>query len=84
MVMTTVTCAYECYSNDRNSNAGHEELPSFLSRGCVASFIKPFTQVINTSLNFGIFLAQLKMTKIVPVFNIIIGFIIPIALIFIS
>ena len=53
-----------------NSSAGYDELPTFVVKLCVKSFIQPLTFLINFLLKSGVFPSELKLAKVVPIFKV--------------
>ena len=53
----------------KNSSAGHDEFPTFVGKLCVDSYIEPLTFLINSSLRTGVFLSELKLARLVPIFK---------------
>ena len=53
----------------KNSNAGHDEFPTFVRKLCVDSYIEPLTFLINYSLKTGVFPSELKLARVVPIFK---------------
>ena len=54
-------------SSLKNSNAGWDEIPTFVSIKCVYSYLKPLTYLINKSFTDGIFPVELKLARVVPI-----------------
>ena len=52
-----------------NSSSGWDEIPTFLVKKCVDSFIEPLTYLVNFSISDGIFPSELKLVRIVPIFK---------------
>ena len=52
-----------------NSSSGWDEIPTFLVKKCVDSFIEPLTYLVNYSISEGIFPSELKLARVVPIFK---------------
>ena len=52
-----------------NSSSGWDEIPTFLVKKCVDSFIEPLTHLVNSSISEGIFPSELKLVRVVPIFK---------------
>ena len=52
-----------------NSSSGWDEIPTFLVKKCVDSFIEPLTYLVNSSISEGIFPSELKLARVVPIFK---------------
>ena len=52
-----------------NSSSGWDEIPTFLVKICVDSFIEPLTYLVNYSISEGIFPSELKLARVVPIFK---------------
>lgn len=52
-----------------SNSAGKDEISSNLLKKCIKHIVKPFTYIVNCSLNEGIFPDKLKISKIVPLFK---------------
>ena len=52
-----------------NSSSGWDEIPTFLVKKCVDSFIEPLTYFVNSSISEGIFPSELKLARVVPIFK---------------
>ena len=50
------------------SSSGYNELPAYIAKQCIDSYIMPLTYVINMSFREGIFPSELKLAKVVPIF----------------
>ena len=48
------------------------ELPPFVAKACMDEFIEPITHMINESLKSGVFPSELKLTRVVPIFSLVI------------
>ena len=48
-----------------NSSSGWDEIPTFLVKKCVDSFIEPLTYLENSSISEGIFPSELKLARVV-------------------
>ena len=53
----------------KNSSPGYDELPAIIAKQCIDNYVVPLTYVINMSLMEGIFPSELKLAKVVPIFN---------------
>ena len=51
------------------SSPGHDELPPFVAKACINEFIEPITHMVNESLKSGVFPAELKLARVVPIFK---------------
>ena len=49
--------------------AGWDEIPTYLAKKCVYSYLKPLTYLINKSFTEGIFPVELKLAWVVPIFT---------------
>ena len=54
----------------KKSNAGWDELPTFVAKKCVNGYIEPLTWLINTFFTEGVFPIELKLVRVVPIFKI--------------
>ena len=52
-----------------NSSSGFDEIPTFLVKQCVDSFIEPLTYLVNSSISEDIFASELKLARVVPIFK---------------
>ena len=52
-----------------NSSSGWDEIPTFLVKKCVDSFIEPLTYLVNSSISEVIFPSELKLARVVPIFK---------------
>ena len=52
-----------------NTSSGWDEIPTFLVKKCVDSFIEPLTYLVNFSISEGIFPSELKLAIVVPIFK---------------
>ena len=59
----------EVINSLNNSSPGHDELPSFVAKACIHEFIEPITHMVNESLKSGVFLSELKLARVVPIFK---------------
>ena len=53
----------------KNSSSGHDEFPLFVGKSCVDAYIELLTHLINVSLKSGVFLSELRLAKVVPIFK---------------
>ena len=53
----------------KNSSPGYDEFPAFIAKQCIDNYVVPLTYVINMSLMEGIFPAELKLAKVVPIYK---------------
>ena len=53
----------------KNSSPGYDEFPAFIAKQCIDHYVVPLTYVMNMSLMEGIFLSDLKLAKVVPIFK---------------
>ena len=51
------------------SSAGWDEMYAYVTKRCIYVFIEPLTHIIDKSFNEGIFLSELKLAKVVPIFK---------------
>ena len=56
-------------SAKKNSALGYGELPTYILKQCIDSYIKPLTCLINMSISQGMFPNQLKLEIIIPLFK---------------
>ena len=54
-------------SSLKNSSAGWDEIPTFVAKTCVNSYLTPLTYLINKSFTDGIFPVELKLARVVPI-----------------
>ena len=52
-----------------NSSSGWDEIPPFLAKDCVDSYLVPLTRIINASIEEGIFPNELKLARVVPLYK---------------
>ena len=52
-----------------NSSSDWDEIPTFIVKKCVDSFIEPLTYLVNSSTSEGIFPSELKLARVVPIFK---------------
>ena len=71
MVLLDVPCTEvrQIISSLKNSSAGWDELPTFVAKKCVDSYIEPLTYLINKSFMGGVFPKELKLARVVPIFK---------------
>ena len=50
-------------SSLKNSSAGWDEIPTFVAKKCVYSYLKPLTYLINRSFTEGAFPEELKLAR---------------------
>ena len=53
----------------RNSSAGWDFIPASIAKQSIQSYIQPLTGLINSSFQNGIFLEELKIAKVIPIFK---------------
>ena len=53
----------------KNASPGPDEFPAFVRKECMDSIIEPLTHLINISFKSGVFLSELKLAKVVPIFK---------------
>ena len=53
----------------KNSSAGWDHFPAIVAKQCINGYIKPLTHVINLSLIQGVFPSELKLARVVPIYN---------------
>ena len=53
----------------KNSIPGWDEIPAYLGKQCIDTFIRPLTCIINKSLHDGVFPSELKLARLVPIFK---------------
>ena len=56
-------------SSLKNSSVVWDEIPTFVAKKYVYSYLKPLTYLINTSFTEGIFPVKLKLARVVPIFK---------------
>ena len=59
----------EAVNSLKNSSAGWDFIPPSIAKQSIQSYIKPFTGLINSSFQNGIFPDELKMAKVIPIFK---------------
>ena len=71
IVILDVTCEeVKCVIHSlNNSSSGCDEIPTFLVKKCVDSFIEPLTYLVNASISEGIFPSELKLARVVLIFK---------------
>ena len=52
-----------------NSSSRWDEIPTFLVKKCVDSFIELLTYLVNSSISEGIVPSELKLARVVPIFK---------------
>ena len=48
---------------------GYDEMPASILKQCLDAYIDPLTYLINLSINQGIFLAELKIANVFPIYK---------------
>ena len=56
-------------SSMNNSSAGYDELPASIMKQCIGCYIEPLTFLINQSILQGVFPAELKIARIIPLYK---------------
>ena len=51
------------------TSPGHGELPPFVEKTCMEGYFKLITHLVNESLKSGIFPSELKLARVVPIFQ---------------
>ena len=71
IVILDVTCEEikGVFHSLNNSSLGWDEIPTFLVKKCVDSFIEPLTYLVNASISEGILPSELKLARVVPIFK---------------
>ena len=71
IVILDVTCEeVKCVIHSlNNSSSRWDEIPVFLVKKCVDSFIEPLTYLVNSSISESIFPSELKLARAVPIFK---------------
>jgi hypothetical protein len=68
-----ISCHWKLSSVTKNlksiSSAGFDEVPEFLIKQCILYIKKPLVLIFNASFNSGIFLDEMKIAKLRPVFK---------------
>ena len=53
----------------KESSPGWDNIPAFILTQCIDCFVKPLTHIINRSFIEGIFLKELKIARVVPIYK---------------
>ena len=53
----------------KNSSAGWDDIPAYVTKRCIEVYIEPLTHVIDKSFKEGVFPSELKLVKVVPIFK---------------
>ena len=53
----------------KKSSAGYDNIPASIAKQCIQHYIKPLTYLINSSFECGIFPNELKLAKVIPIFE---------------
>ena len=53
----------------KNASAGWDDIPAFVAKQSIESYIEPLTCLINRSFTEGIFPTELKLARIVPIYK---------------
>ena len=53
----------------KNSSAGWDDIPAYVTKRCIEVYIEPLTHVIDKSFKEGVFPSELKLAKVVPIFK---------------
>ena len=53
----------------KNSCAGWDDIPAYVMKMCINVYIEPLTHIIDNSFKEGVFLSELKLAKVVPIFK---------------
>ena len=53
----------------KNSSAGWDEIPAYVTKRCIDVYIEPLTQIIDKPFREDIFPSELKLVKLVPIFK---------------
>ena len=56
-------------SSINNSSAGYDELPASIMKQCIGSYIDPLIFLINQSIAQGVFPAELKIARVIPLYK---------------
>ena len=56
-------------SSMNNSSAVYDELPASIMKQCIGCYIEPLTFLINQSILQGVFPAELKIARIIPLYK---------------
>ena len=68
IVIVNISCleVERVISSLKNSSAGWDEIPTFVAKKCVYSYLIPLTYLINRSFIEGVFPEELKLARVVP------------------
>ena len=71
IVVPEVSCIQirEVNNSLNNSSPGHDELSTIIAKACMEGFIEPITYLTNESLTSGVFLYELKLASVVPIYK---------------
>ena len=53
----------------KNSSAGWDEIPAYVTKRCIDIYIEPLTHIIDKSFKEGISPSELKLAKVFPIFK---------------
>ena len=53
----------------KNSSPGWDSIPANIAKPSIEYYIKPLTRLVNSSFQNGIFADELKIAKVIPIFN---------------
>ena len=53
----------------KNYRAGWDDIPAFVAKQSIESYIEPLTYLINRSFTEGIFPTKLKLARVVPIYK---------------
>ena len=53
----------------KNSSACHDSILASIAKPLIQYYVKPLTHLINTSFENGLFLDELKIAKVIPIFR---------------
>ena len=69
IVIVNISCleVERVISSLKNSRAGWDEIPTFVAKKCVYSYLKPLTYLINRSFTEDVFPEELKLARVVPI-----------------
>ena len=56
-------------SSINNSASGYDKLPASIMKQCIDSYIDPLTLLINQSIQQGVFPAELKIARVIPLYK---------------
>ena len=56
-------------SSINNPASGYDKLPASIMKQCIDSYIYPLTLLINQSIQEGVFPAELKIVKVIPLYK---------------